>query len=132
MNLVEIDGKVYDVIVVSIERSAEIRQSENAGATLAEGAEETLDPIGTFITHTVTFRRRHGHESEFDALWDCVTKSYLTGVWVNVVYNQTTLKYKAKFSVYPQGVQRIDKNTGKVYWNDLVVSLIPTKAQVTP
>lgn len=132
MNCVEIDGRVYDVIITAIERSAEIRQSENAGATLAEGAEETLDPLGTFITYNITFKRRKGYEEEFDALWDCVTKPYLTGVWVNIVYNQTTLKYKAKFSVSPQGVQRIDKRTGKVYWNELVVSCIPTKAQVLP
>lgn len=132
MNIVEIDGRSYDVVVTAIERAAEIRQSENAGATLAEGAEETLDPIGTFITYNITFKRRNGYEKDFDELWDCVTKPYYTGVWVNIVYNQTALKYKAKFSVSPQGVQRIDKATGKVYWDELVVSCIPTKAQVTP
>lgn len=132
MNCVEINGKTYDVIVTAIERSSEIRQSENAGATLAEGAEEILDPIGTFITYNITFKRRKGYEKEFDALWDCVTTPYYTGVWVNVVYNQTTLKYKAKFSVSTQGVQRIDKRTGKVYWDEMTVSCIPTKAQVLP
>ena len=66
MNYVEIDGKPYDVIVSSIQRSPEIRQSENAGATLAEGAEETLDPLGTFITYIVGFTRKQGKEIEFD------------------------------------------------------------------
>lgn len=132
MNLVEIDGKVYDVIVAAIERSPEIEQSENAGVTLAEGAEETLDPLGTRITYDVTFKRRSGHEEDFDLLWECVIKPYKTGIWVNIVYNQTTLKYKSKFSVSPQGVQKFDKKTGKVYWGEMTVSCIPTKAQVLP
>ena len=42
MNYFEVDGRPYDVIVTKIQRSAEIRQSENAGATLGEGGEETL------------------------------------------------------------------------------------------
>lgn len=132
MNLVEIDGKSYDVLVLAISRTAEIEQSENAGKTLAEGAEETLDPIGTRITYSITFGRRGGHEKEFDDLWECVIKPYRTGVWVNVVYNQTTLNYKSKFSVITQGLQKFDKRTGKIYWDKLTVNCIPTKAQVTP
>ena len=58
MNYFEVDGRPYDVIVTKIQRGAEIRQSENAGATLGEGAEETLDPLGTFINHIVTVKRR--------------------------------------------------------------------------
>lgn len=132
MECVVIDGRSFDVIVTGIERTAEVRQSANAGATLADGAEEVLDPIGTFITYNVTFKRRKGYEAEFDALWDCVTKPYYTGVDVNIVYNRTTLNFKAKFSVAGQSVQRIDKYTGKVYWNELKVTLAPTKAQVLP
>ena len=35
MNYFEVDGRPYDVIVTKIQRGAEIRQSENAGATLS-------------------------------------------------------------------------------------------------
>lgn len=133
MNYVEIDGQCFDVIVCAIERIPEIRQSENAGTTLGEGAAETLDPLGTFITYNITFKRRPGHEAEFDALWDCVIKPRYTGSLVNVVYNQTRLKYEAKLSFTTgQTVQHIDKNTGKVYWNELIVTCTPTKAQVLP
>lgn len=132
MDCVVLDGRSFDVIVTGIERTAEIRQSENAGATLGDGGEEVLDPIGTFITYTVTFKRRKGYEEEFDALWDCVTKPYYTGIDVNIVYNQTTLNFKAKFSVAGQSVQRIDKRTGKVSWNELRVTLTPIAAQILP
>lgn len=132
MNYVEINGKAYDVLVTSITRTPEMKQSENAGTTLAEGAEERLDPLGTFITYDVTFLRKQGHEKEFDELWDCLTIPYYNGVWINIVYNQTKLKYQAKFSVSGQSVKKIDKKTGKVYWGALTVSFIPTKAQVIP
>lgn len=132
MNLVKIDNKSYDVIVVGITRNAEIVQSENAGATLGEGAEEALDPIGTRYTYDITFRRRSGHEKEYDELWEAVTKPYHAGIWVEVVYNQTTIRYEAKFSIAAQSLQRIDKRTGKVYWGEMTVSCIPTKAQVLP
>lgn len=132
MNYVEIDGKPYDVIVSSIQRSPEIRQSENAGATLAEGAEETLDPLGTFITYIVGFTRKQGKEIEFDNLWETLIKPRYDGVWVNIVYNQTKLKYKAKFEISPQAVDKIDKRTGKVYWGEISVNIVPTKAQVLP
>jgi hypothetical protein len=132
MNYVEIDGKPYDVIVSSIQRSPEIRQSENAGATLAEGAEETLDPLGTFITYIVGFTRKQGKEIEFDNLWETLIKPRYDGVWVNIVYNQTKLKYKARFEISPQAVDKIDKRTGKVYWGEISVNIVPTKAQVLP
>ena len=132
MNYVEIDGKPYDVIVSSIQRSPEIRQSENAGATLAEGAEETLDPLGTFITYIVGFTRKQGKEIEFDNLWETLIKPRYDGVWVDIVYNQTKLKYKAKFEISPQAVDKIDKRTGKVYWGEISVNIVPTKAQVLP
>ena len=132
MNYVEIDGKPYDVIISSIQRSPEIRQSENAGATLAEGAEETLDPLGTFITYIVGFTRKQGKEIEFDNLWETLIKPRYDGVWVNIVYNQTKLKYKARFEISPQAVDKIDKRTGKVYWGEISVNIVPTKAQVLP
>ncbi len=132
MNYVEIDGKPYDVIVSSIQRSPKIRQSENAGATLAEGAEETLDPLGTFITYIVGFTRKQGKEIEFDNLWETLIKPRYDGVWVNIVYNQTKLKYKARFEISPQAVDKIDKRTGKVYWGEISVNIVPTKAQVLP
>ena len=132
MNYVEIDGKPYDVIVSSIQRSPEVRQSENAGATLAEGAEETLDPLGTFITYIVGFTRKQGKENEFDNLWETLIKPRYDGVWVNIVYNQTKLKYKARFEISPQAVDKIDKRTGKVYWGEISVNIVPTKAQVLP
>ena len=132
MNYFEVDGKSYDVIVTNIQRSAEITQSENAGVTIGSGAEEILDPIGTFVSYSVTVKRRKGNEKEFDELWDILTRPIYDGVFVNIVYNQSTIKFKAKFSVDAQSIERIDKKTGKVYWGEMNINIVPIKAQVLP
>lgn len=132
MNYFEVDGKAFDVIVTNIQRSAKIMQSENAGVTIGIGAEEIFDPIGTFISYVVTVKRRKGNEKEFDELWDIVTRPIYDGVLVNVAYNQSTIKFKAKFSVDSQNLERIDKKTGKVYWGEMNIHIVPTMAQVLP
>lgn len=132
MDYVKIGGKAYDVIVTNIERNFEILQSSNAGATLAPGARETLDPLGTRIGHRITFKRKAGHEKEFDDLWDFVIQPRFDGVWVDIVYNQDTLNYEARFTSGNQQLKKIDPVTKKVYWGELVLDIVPLEAQVKP
>ena len=132
MDYVKIGGKSYDVIVTDIERNFEILQSSNAGATLAPGARETLDPLGTRIGHKITFKRKPGYEKEFDELWDFVIQPRFDGVWVDIVYNQDTLHYEARFTSGNQQLKKIDPVTKKVYWGELVLDIVPIEAQVKP
>ena len=132
MDYVKIGGKAYDVIVTNIERNFEILQSSNAGATLAPGARETLDPLGTRIGHRITFKRKPGYEKEFDDLWDFVIQPRFDGVWVDIVYNQDTLNYEARFTSGNQQLKKIDPVTKKVYWGELVLDIVPLEAQVKP
>ena len=132
MDYVKIGGKAYDVIVTNIERNFEILQSSNAGATLAPGARETLDPLGTRIGHKITFKRKPGYEKEFDELWDFVIQPRFDGVWVDIVYNQDTLNYEARFTSGNQQLKKIDPVTKKVYWGELVLDIVPIEAQVKP
>ena len=132
MDYVKIGGKSYDVIVTNIERNFEILQSPNAGATLAPGARETLDPLGTKIGHRITFKRKTGYEKEFDDLWDFVIQPRFDGVWVDIVYNQDTLNYEARFTSGSQQLKKIDPVTKKVYWGELVLDIVPIEAQVKP
>lgn len=132
MEYVKIGGKSYDVIVTDIERNFEILQSSNAGATLAPGARETLDPLGTRIGHRITFKRKSGFEKDFDELWDFVIQPRFDGVWVDIVYNQDTLNYEARFTSGNQQLKKIDPVTKKVYWGELVLDIVPLEAQVKP
>lgn len=132
MNYVKIDGKAYDVLVTALERGFSIEQSKNAGRTLAEGAREVLDPLGTFITYTVTFKRRKGKEKVFDELWEYIIQPRRDGVPVEIVYNQDMINFEAYFRSGTQGLKRIDEKNKKVYWGEFSVDIIPIEAQVKP
>lgn len=129
MNYFKMGGVAWDVIVTGISRNFEIKQSDNAGATLAPGAPEVLDPIGTYIGHTVTVKRRRGKEAVFDALWDFVAQPRTEPIEVEVAYDQSTIKYNAKVISGAQDLKRVDPNTGIVYWDALTLTIEPTEAQ---
>lgn len=132
MDYVKINGKAYDVLVTAITESFNILHTEKTGRTIAEGAQMTLDPLGTFYGHKVTFARKNGRETEYDRLFEYVSEPRYDGVPVEIVHNQTIIKYDAYFSNGERKISKIDRKTGKVYWGEFTLNIIPMKAQVTP
>jgi hypothetical protein len=132
MDWVKIGNRSYDVIVTAVEENFNILYSENTGRTMSMGARMTLDPLGTFIGHKVTFQRKSGFEKEFDDLFDYVSKPRYDGVRVSIVHGQTTLNYSAYISNGSRALKRIDEKTGKVYWDKLTLNIVPMEAQVLP
>ena len=132
MDYVKIGGKAYDVLVTEISESFNILYSENTGRTMSVGARMTLDPLGTFFGHKVTFQRKQGKEAEYDALFDYVSRPRFDGIPVEIVHNQTVLKYDAYVSNGERALKRIDAKTGKVYWGEFALNIVPMEAQVTP
>lgn len=132
MNYFAINGRSYDVIVTAIEESFSILYTENTGRTLAIGAPMTLDPLGTFFSHKVTFKRCKENVEEFDALYNFLTVPRYDGFEVEIVHNQTTIKYKAYVSQGTRAIQRIVQNIKKVLWGELSVNFVPIEAQVKP
>lgn len=132
MDYVKIGGKAYDVLVTEISENFNILYSENTGRTMSVGARMTLDPLGTFFGHKVTFQRKQGKEAEYDALFDYVSRPRFDGVPVEIVHNQTVLKYDAYISNGERALKRIDAKTGKVYWGEFALNIVPMEAQVTP
>lgn len=132
MDYVVIDGKAYDVLVMEIEESFEILYTENTGRTIAPGAPLSLDPLGTFISHTVTFKRKQGKEAEFDALFNFLLQPRYEGFPVDMVHDQDTINYKTYCSSGSRKVLRIMKDRKGVDWDKMTVKFIPTEAQVLP
>lgn len=132
MNYFKIDGKTYDVLVTEISENFSILYSENTGRTMSVGAEMTLDPLGTFFGHKIKVQRKPGYEAEYDRLYDYVSQPRYDGMAVEVAHNQTTLCYDAYVSSGERMLKRIDEKTGKVYWGEFSLNIVPMRAQVTP
>lgn len=132
MNYCVIDGIKYDVIVKSIEESFTILYTDNTGRTIAPGAPLTLDPLGTFFSHKVVFKRNKENFAEFDRLYDFLTVPRYQGFPIEIVHDQDTIKYEAYASNGTRLLQRISKDFRKVFWGELSVNFVPIKAQVIP
>ena len=132
MDYVVIDGKAYDVLVMEIEEGFEILYTENTGRTIAPGAPLSLDPLGTFISHSVTFKRKQGKEAEFDALFNFLLHPRNEGFPVDMVHDQETINYKAYCSSGSRKVLKILKDRKGVDWDKMTVKFIPIEAQVLP
>ena len=132
MDYCKIGGRSYDVIVTAIEESFTILYSENTGRVLGEGAPMTLDPLGTFFSLTVTFKRSKENVAEFDRLYEYLSTPRYDGIPIEIVHGQTTLQYEAYVSQGKRTLLRIAEKVKRVLWGELQVNFIPTKAQVIP
>lgn len=132
MDYVKIGGRAYDVLVVELSENFNILYSENTGRTISTGARMTLDPLGTFFGHKITFARKNGKEAEYDRLFDFVSQPRYDGIPVEIVHNQTTISYDAYISQGERALKRIDEKTGKVYWDKFSVNVVPMEAQILP
>lgn len=132
MNYCVIDGKSYDVVVKDIEESFSILYTENTGRTMSMGARITLDPLGTFFSHKVTFKRSKENYAEFDRLYEFLTTPRYDGFPIEIVHNQTTIKYDAYVSQGTRKLQRIFVELKKTMWGELTVNFVPMEAQVMP
>ena len=134
MEIINIGGKNWDVLVTEITESYTIMYSENTGRTMARGASITLDPLGTFYNYNVTFARKKGFEKQFDDLYDFLAIPRYDGIDVNIIHNQALWDkpFKAYVSQGSRALKRIDSITGKVYWDSFSVNIVPISAQVLP
>lgn len=123
--------KAYNVIVTSLEENFTILYGENTGRTLAKGAPMVLDALGTFFGHNVTVRRKSGYESEFDDLYRLISRPRNNGLQFDIVHYQDTANYEGYVSSGARALKRIDEKSGKVYWDEFSMTIVPMRAQVT-
>ena len=134
MDIVQIGGRTWDVLVTEITENFSILYSENTGRTMSLGAGMTLDPLGTFFNYKVTFARKSGYEKQYDQLFSFVSNPRYDGIEVNIVHDQALWDkpFMAYISSGERALKRIDEKTGRVFWDNFTLNIIPMKAQVLP
>jgi hypothetical protein len=131
MDICKIGEKEYSVVVLNITENFTKLFTENTGRTMGTGARMNLDCLGTFYGHRVEIARKTGYEADFDELYDLASLPMNEGIPVKMVHNQTSIEYEAYISNGERAVKRIDEKTGKVYWDKLLLNIIPMEAQKT-
>lgn len=128
MDLVKIDGIVYDVLVSALENKAEKVQGGNTGTALYRNR-EIQDIVGIKYAHNITFSPNEEYPELFDSLFSYLFDNVRESVMLEVVHGQTTIAYEA---TYTTGSRRVNYITKKkidnsdeeiefIGWDDLTV-----------
>lgn len=127
MDLVKIDGVVYDVLVSAIEEKAEKVQGKNSGVSLYRNR-SINDIIGIKYAHTITFSPSAEAPEMLDRLFSYLFDNVRESVMLEVVHGQTTINYEAEYSTGGRRVAYIskkkdaDEETDFIGWDDLTVA----------
>lgn len=132
MDVVKIDGNSFDVLVKELSENFTILYSENTGRTMSIGARMSLDPLGTFYGHKVTFSRKRGKELEYDRLFDYLSTPRYDGMFFEIVGHDGSMGYEGYVSQGERKLKRIDPDTGKIYWDEFSVNIVPMEAYEVP
>jgi hypothetical protein len=120
MDLVKIDGVVYDVLVTALQRKPTVVEGGNSGTALYR-QREIRDIEGIKYAHSITFAPNEEAPELFDALFSYLFDSIRESVFLEVVHGQDTISYEAAYSTGAQPIDYIDGKTGFVGWGDLTV-----------
>ena len=128
MDLVKIDGVVYDVLVSAIEEKPEIVEGSNTGTALYR-QRDIRDIAGIKYAHSITFSPSDEAPEMFDRLFSYLFDNVRESVMLEVVHGQETLSYEARYSTGTRRVNYISKTndadtgdeTDFIHWDDLTV-----------
>lgn len=137
MDLVKIDGVVYDVLVSAIEEQAEKVQGKNSGTSLYR-QREIQDIAGIKYAHKITFSPSDEAPELFDALFSYLFDNIRESVQLEVVHGQTTINYEATYSTggrrvaYISKKQTAEEENDFIGWDDLTVDFRSIETVINP
>ncbi len=121
------DGLAYNVQVMDLTRSFEVKDAISASVTQAGGIYR--DPIGTYYNYTMTIREKNGDRAALDAFWDAVSAPNKSHVCV-FPYNQTTLTQNMYVTAGSQPIRRLEQAGAN--WGDITIRFTAQVPKVIP
>ena len=137
MDLVKIDGVVYDVLVSAIGETSEVVEGNNSGTALYR-QRDIRDIAGVKYAHSITFTPSDEAPEMFDALFSYLFDNVRESVMLEVVHGQETISYEARYSTGTRNVSYISKKkvneeeTEFVGWDELTVEFRSMETIVNP
>lgn len=123
MDLVKIDGVVYDALVVALQETPEVVEGPNSGTAIYRDR-SIRDIKGIKYTHSITFAPSDEAPEMFDELFSYLFDNIRDSVMLEVVHGQKTISYEAEYSTGARAVDYINKNGEQpefIGWGDLTV-----------
>lgn len=130
MDLVKIDGKVYDALVMAISEKATVVEGKNKGTSLYK-EREIRDITGIKYEHSITFAPNDDLPEMFDELFSYLFDNIRESVQLEVVHGQKAISYEAAYSTGQREVEYIDGKADFVGWNELTVAFRSIEAVIT-
>ena len=122
-----LDGKPYNVHVLSLQRSFSIKDTITIGSTMS--GEIYRDPVGTYYNYSMTISRKGSDQAAMDAFWDAISAPVNSHVCV-FPYNQDILTQKMYVTDGMQDIQRIYEN--RIDWRDITIQFYALAPKVVP
>lgn len=121
------DGKTYNVQVMSLKRLFDIKEAIQAKYTQGGGIYRDL--VGTYYNYQITVREKNGDREALDAFWDDISKPVASHDCV-FPYNQTVLSQKMYVKNGSQDISRLYED-GAV-WKDITIQFFAKAPKVIP
>jgi hypothetical protein len=128
MNVFRVDGIDYsNVVIVGVERTAEIRDTELSGI-MTDGSYHR-DLFGTYYNYTINLVVIKGKEAEYAALYQVLTAP-VESHSVTVPYNNTIVTFTAYVKTVSDSLYRKSSNIS--VWKDITVDFIDVSPMRLP
>lgn len=138
MDLVKIDGVVYDVLVSALQEKAEVVQGGNKGTALYR-QREIQDIAGIKYNHSITFMPSDEAPEKFDELFSYLFDNVRESVNLEVVHGQKTISYEATYTTGARKVAYISRKKDAneeedefVGWSELTVDFRSRETVINP
>ena len=120
-----IDGKSFNVQVMSLTRNFEIKEA--IAAKYTQSGEIYRDLVGTYYNYTLVVRERNGDREALDAFWNTISSAVPSHDCV-FPYNQSTLSQKMYVKTGSQDISRLYEDGAS--WKDITVQFVAKEPKV--